>query len=378
MVKSLDAFRFFAFLAVFFFHLDLLDGGYLGVQGFFVLSGFLLTPILLTMKKELNIKDYLRIFWGRRFLRIFPLYFAYLIIGSIITGIAVHIFELGHIGSIRYFNEQLAYALTYTYDFLHVTSDFQSTALLTHFWSLAVEEQFYIFWPFVIWFCPLNRVRILLWIVILFGPILRGIEHQILGSGLLPGLTTDVLIGIYVLPFSHLDGFAIGSLFAISKHELPPKTLWLFPLAVLFLGYFSQYLGKEQFAISTLGYPSFMKGQLKCIWGYSLVNLAFGFILLAIKNSATCPRIMNFSFIQYLGKISYGLYIFHYPVILTAGKLLSKSMPKFYLNILFFIITSVLATISYELFEKKFLLQKDRWFAKTTAIQAKNTIKENS
>ena len=83
-IKSLDSFRFFAFFAVYLFHTNILGCGYLGVQAFFVLSGFLITPILLEMRQELNFKSYLIVFYSRRALRIFPLYYGYLVISLII------------------------------------------------------------------------------------------------------------------------------------------------------------------------------------------------------------------------------------------------------------------------------------------------------
>ena len=78
MNKGLTTFRFFAFLAVFLVHVGVFDAGYLGVQAFFVLSGFLLSPILVGMKSALSTQDYFVHFYGRRALRIFPIYYAYL------------------------------------------------------------------------------------------------------------------------------------------------------------------------------------------------------------------------------------------------------------------------------------------------------------
>ena len=87
MNKGLTSFRALAFFAIFLFHINYfgtghlgIQAGYLGVQAFFVLSGFLLTPILVDMKSNLNKKDFFIHFYGRRALRIFPLYYLYLVI----------------------------------------------------------------------------------------------------------------------------------------------------------------------------------------------------------------------------------------------------------------------------------------------------------
>lgn len=77
MNKELDSFRFYAFLSVFFYHAKFVDAGYVGVQAFFVLSGFLLTPSLIELKTQ-KFGPYLKTFYGRRALRIFPLYYTYL------------------------------------------------------------------------------------------------------------------------------------------------------------------------------------------------------------------------------------------------------------------------------------------------------------
>ena len=80
MIPGLDGLRAVAFLIVFFFHTRNLPFGWMGVQLFFVLSGFLITDILLRMKEKLPQREFFIKFYGRRFLRIFPLYYFYLIL----------------------------------------------------------------------------------------------------------------------------------------------------------------------------------------------------------------------------------------------------------------------------------------------------------
>ncbi|HMB21595.1 MAG TPA: acyltransferase family protein, partial [Anaerolineales bacterium] len=80
MIPGLDGLRAVAFLLVFALHADYVQVGWVGVQFFFVLSGFLITGILLDMKKALPPRDYFVKFYGRRFLRIFPLYYFYLVL----------------------------------------------------------------------------------------------------------------------------------------------------------------------------------------------------------------------------------------------------------------------------------------------------------
>ncbi|MBI5814878.1 MAG: acyltransferase [Nitrospinae bacterium] len=156
----MDSFRFFAFLAVFLFHAGYLECGYLGVQAFFVLSGFLLTPILLDMKASLDRGQYFRNFYGRRVLRIFPLYYACLVAAALVLLSAWQLPALRQTPGVASSLAELPYLFTYTSDFYQAAhSGLRHTSpLFTHFWSLAVEEQFYLVWPFFLWLVPARRL----------------------------------------------------------------------------------------------------------------------------------------------------------------------------------------------------------------------------
>ena len=93
MIPGLDGLRGIAFLLVFALHTDYLQVGWVGVQLFFVLSGFLITGILLDMKKSLPPREYFSKFYGRRFLRIFPLYYFYLLL---MTGVVFWLIAIAY------------------------------------------------------------------------------------------------------------------------------------------------------------------------------------------------------------------------------------------------------------------------------------------
>ncbi len=122
------------------FHQGLLPFGWVGVQIFFVLSGYLITRLLVEARGE-RLRSYLRTFYGRRSLRIFPLYFAVILVCwlALSAGISLNGVAAG-----------LPFAATYTYNLFHASSHFEHSKLITHFWSLCVEEQFYLVWPFLI------------------------------------------------------------------------------------------------------------------------------------------------------------------------------------------------------------------------------------
>src|ERR1051325_8359241 len=115
MIPGLDGLRAIAFLLVFAFHTEYLQIGWIGVQFFFVLSGFLITGILLDMKKSLPPRDYFLKFYGRRFLRIFPLYYFYLLL---MAGLLFWLISLYYrVNYLKIFFEQAKYAIFYVYDF---------------------------------------------------------------------------------------------------------------------------------------------------------------------------------------------------------------------------------------------------------------------
>ncbi len=134
--KQLDGLRFVAVFLVLIIHFATIIGmhfsaGYYGVELFFVISGFLITTILLKTEEPFGIAY--KKFIGRRTLRIFPIYY-------------LTIFILFIIGN-KYVHEYLIYCLTYTYNYIYFKVPVNS---ISHFWSLGVEEQFYLFWPFLI------------------------------------------------------------------------------------------------------------------------------------------------------------------------------------------------------------------------------------
>src|SRR6476619_4908965 len=143
-IKSLDGVRAIAVLLVMAFHLELLRFGWLGVQLFVVLSGYLIIGILWKEKFNAEPLSYkFKKFWVRRSLRIFPLYFGFLAL----MGICYLLFRL----PARY-TTYLPWLLTYTFNFgLHLPDS--QGPFFTFLWSLSIEEQIYLVFPLIIFFC---------------------------------------------------------------------------------------------------------------------------------------------------------------------------------------------------------------------------------
>lgn len=373
MNKGLTSFRALAFFAVFFFHEGVFNAGYLGVQGFFVLSGFLLTPILIDMKSSLGKKDFFVHFYGRRALRIFPLYYAYLILIASISFLAISQFGYTRLLSMYRFLEQLPWSTTFTYDFYRASKYFKETFLASHLWSLAVEEQFYLIWPLLIFITPQNHLKKLLLLVAAAGPLARLLLAAASAGNMLPYLSPQTDVVIYFLPISHADAFAIGGYFALYGKIRPGYSVWASILLVLVLGLVTSWLSTGMVHWDTLGYGSFMKDSYKYAWGYSVMNLMFAYVLVHIRSGAFMPALLENPLLVYLGTISYGLYVFHLPVIW----LIYMTMHR-YSNIIqgstALLVTLIISTISYELMEKRFINLKDKYFARASAHESPGQI----
>src|SRR5258707_2269857 len=135
MIPGLDGLRALAFLAVLGRHTDNFKFGWAGVQLFFVLSGFLITDILIQMKARLPRRDFFIKFYGRRFLRIFPLYYFYLLILVCFILILPYLdFKPLQKEPSENFWDQLRYAVSYLYDFYRAGASSTPSHFFYHLW----------------------------------------------------------------------------------------------------------------------------------------------------------------------------------------------------------------------------------------------------
>src|SRR3954464_5417017 len=134
-IRSLDGVRALAIVLVMTFHAQMNHYGWMGVQLFFVLSGFLITGILWKEKfRQERLPNKFKKFWARRSLRIFPLYFGYLAVLGL-TYLIIH-FPV-------YYPTYFPYLVSYTFNYSRTIPGWQGNPLFTHLWSLSIEEQFY-------------------------------------------------------------------------------------------------------------------------------------------------------------------------------------------------------------------------------------------
>jgi peptidoglycan/LPS O-acetylase OafA/YrhL len=303
-----------AITLVFLAHSIDLPSGWLGVQLFFVLSGYLITPILVSMRESLP-KGFFLAFYGRRALRIFPAYYLYLLV---MVPVCYGLIEWAgwKFNALTVFQDQLFYAVFYLYNFFHASSAFAETSMLTHFWSLAVEEQIYLIWPLLIAVSGPRRLIPVLVGIACAGPFLRAAtwlwSSQLGASFFHP----EISIAVYVLPWSHLDAFAIGGLAALWPRAWSRSSLVIIWIVIAGAGFASEFIATGNTgALDTLGYGYPMSNGLKFLWGYSLLNLGFASLIQHVERSGLGTRVLEWRPIAYIGRISYGLYIVHFPVI---------------------------------------------------------------
>ena len=360
MIKGLNTFRFFAFFAVFLYHMGFFGFGYMGVHAFFVLSGFLLTPIIIDMKAHLPAGKFFLNFYGRRSLRIFPLYYAYLILISLVAYFGINYFNYDVGDRLLRTQEQMIYAATYTYNFFAMSSAYEQTQTLTHFWSLAVEEQFYLIWPLMIFMLPKESIKKALIVLIIAGPIIRALLAYIVATDT-QNLFYQLDMAVYTFTFSNFDAFAIGGFFALYANQVSNRTILIAFIALVGLGYLTDYLVGVEFDLKSLGYHSFMRDAYKYIWAYTAFSLLFAVILVNVKNKQFLPWVFEHPALAYLGKISYGLYVYHFPIIWFVGHELGSM--SFYLKApILLVITIMVAAISFRFLEQPFLKLKDERF----------------
>lgn len=337
----------FGFIRYFFF-------GWLGVDLFFVLSGFLITGILVETQGTSN---YLRNFYARRILRIFPLYYLTLVILLLLIP---RIIQLPT--DLTYYKDNQWWLWTYLENWLYIFKPSSNSQILHHFWSLAVEEQFYLVWPLVILIIRKpQRLILLLALVLLSAIALRFIVwiYQI-----------DNLAYFNLYTFSRIDGICIGSmLFLVQKTNsdfLPKYTsVIVFGLATFnFIFYFfNQYYNFSFPYLAIAGYTTF----------------ALLFALLVYEGTEGKNRVVNFlfnnAFMKFFGRISYGLYIFHWPVYLLfkdpVAKWITQNFSSLPPQLSASLITTsaaiLLSITSYHYFESYFIRQKKRYAQTNTA-----------
>lgn len=329
--------------------------GWSGVDVFFVLSGFLITGILLDARAGSS--PYFRTFYGRRVLRIFPLYYGAL---AMLLFVLPQVQDIDPVRLSSFRDHQLWY-WTYTHNLRPAFGGSPTSDIIEswHLWSLAIEEQYYIVWPTVVLLLGRRSLLGACLGMVAFSVGLR-IARRIAGA--------DEQL-IYKFTPARMDGLAAGSALAIvarSPRDLARVTR-LMPFAAAV-------------AVAVLAVIAARNGGLgpydADLLSYGLVGIttlgaAILIAALRARDSSPASRFFNTPPLRWLGRYSYGMYVIHWPVAIALSRDTSIvdgppviSGSTMLGRLLFFAValalTSSIAWFSWQLFESQFLKLKDR------------------
>ena len=358
-IRPLDGIRGLGIFFVLLFHYlvliqrPALTFSWVWVQMFFVQSGFLITGILLA-DKDRRLPDYLKRFYSRRALRIFPLYFGFLLVVTVA-------FRFLH--KPAGFNQYAPYLYTYTFNFSRFDRQIDTGNPFVHFWSLAIEEQFYLVWPFVIYFLNRRQLKRVLLAIMVLTPLFRlWLAGYVASLGFQKNAVGEIT---YAFTFSQFDAFAFGAaipVFGLAERvkrtgRLAASLVGLALLAGLVNLVLLRYRGFDV-SLSSLGLGAGMVDGYEHVWSYTVVDLAFMAVTLHLA-SIDYRGMFDNGPLASAGKIVYGLYVFHYLILMAIVRLnahyLHNAVASF---VLACAVCWFAAYLSYNTFEKRFLALK--------------------
>ena len=305
-----------------------------GVDVFFLISGFLITYLLMRERQTYGRIDFKK-FYMRRLLRIWPLYF---------FAIALSPFIISWLGEtppdyipnlLFYNNFHAIHTEAWTYPF-------------AHFWSICIEEHFYVIWPLIIAFVPIKKLPSAFGILIFFSVMFR--------AGLMIYDRTPWW-PLFMNTFSRMDALVLGSLFGYMhsikplKVKVPGTVRILLYLLFLFVFTVDIYTSWDNIFLAC-----FKKYFYMLIAGFAMMNYLF--------NPDAKLVMKKKNIFHYFGKISYGIYIYHniFLAIVIKKIMLNYNLHNMYLYFLIMFAGSIIIPIiSYELYEKWFLKLKARF-----------------
>lgn len=363
--NGLDALRFFAALSVLIGHVELtkhylqlpnkvklfeyLNFGGMGVYFFFVLSGFLITYLLLA-EKQMTGSIHIGKFYLRRVLRIWPLYFLLITLGFYILP-QFEFFKLFSVSFQKNFNAQLWMYICILPNLAF--SLYPPVPHIGHLWSIGVEEQFYLFWPVIVKMVRQIIPMLLVLIVVYLGikVVLFFIPPSTLGEE--NYRTIKLFFGMTKFECMLIGGFG-GAVLFYKKDNLLQffySRFIFYPSIILF---------------PLFGFLAAFPSSLQNVMHLPL-SMVFLVIIMNIASNPNSGIKLKSTFLNYLGKISYGIYMYHFMVVFIVVKFCRSILidSSWIGNILAYgvsIVVSILvAHLSYQFFEVHFIKMKTRF-----------------
>jgi peptidoglycan/LPS O-acetylase OafA/YrhL len=348
---ELDCLRFFAFFAVFLFHTFPSEASYyaarnipgailvasasragsFGVDLFFLLSAYLITELLLIEKQTYGYV-HLKSFYIRRILRIWPLYFLGIFIGVCLT----------------FVDPSEHFPAKYVLAFMLLSGNWLQSligapgSVMNALWSVSFEEQFYLLWPAVI-----SKARSARTFLLVSASFIAVAEVSRL---ILLRYARHSDVAIFTNTMTRLDPLALGVAIAVLTQARPVSLRSIERIALLVGGITVWLLAGRYYSMTR----SFM------LLGYPAMAVGAGMIFLSALGSSVAP-----SWLRYLGKISYGLYVFHMLALYIVEKAIGGYAKNFSKFLVFWsgglALTLLMAAVSYRFFESPFLRLKERY-----------------
>jgi peptidoglycan/LPS O-acetylase OafA/YrhL len=351
-LPALDGLRGLAILMVLFWHFysPAWFPGWIGVDLFFVLSGYLITAKLIVTAGR---PDYYSAFYRRRILRVFPLYYAVLIAFYL----SVHFFmKKVNLPAVSFYTTHWLNFFTFTQNWA-IIHDNPALAYrsLEQTWSLAIEEQFYLLWPFALALLPKNSCRLHIFIALILLVLMTRIACYLYAPA-------DNHL-FYFNTFLRLDPILAGAaIFQLQLlHIRIPARLPAYMMTVLGILITAGCILEKNVSGTNIFFQTV---------GFTLVALFFACLLYLTTQPSgqNLGRWLQWPFLRYCGRISYGLYLLHYPILfLLDFKIYHRIIAHWpdHPEIAFFSSTTICialsflaSTISYRYFESYFLRLK--------------------
>lgn len=348
-MPELDGLRFFAFLLVFIHHTALFSiipglsilhkSGWIGVDLFFTLSAFLFTRLLIEEHRKTG-KINLKKFYIRRIFRIWPIYFIFIIISVLIFAMVNDTGLSGYPG-IRFaglcsFSDNILTSIYGEYNPLPYTS---------HLWTISFEEQFYIFIPLILIFLIRSQRRIKIRAVVISVIVFELIRILFIFAD------TNYLT-IWVLPLTHFESIVLGCV--LGFRAIPAFIKKLNPVLIFICGLLL-------FIVMSL-LPELNENTKTLLFIFTIAGLISALLLYSVLNSKFLRMLLTAKVIVFLGKRSYGLYVYHLACIGFVGYMEQK-WPSLNLGYAsqFFValgLTIFISIASYAIIERPFLKWK--------------------
>ncbi|WP_261553584.1 acyltransferase family protein [Frankia tisae] len=353
---ALDGVRALAVLCVLVFHMDLLPGGYLGVDVFFVLSGFLITGQLLAERDRTGGMSLTR-FYLRRAYRLLPAFWLLALVGFT----AVVLLGIGTAGERTEFLDSLAASALYLNNYFQVVRQSTGAGWLGHTWSLSLEEQFYLLWPLVLvalcrWPWLVRRLPV----VLLGGVAGVALWRNVLVTSGAAGTRTyfaldtradALLVGCALAAWLRAArrGAAGEDGAALRRRRRLDRVMAVLPVA--------GPAALALLAVATMTAPSGWgeRSALLSRGGYTVIALLAGALILALEQAATTSwlfRALAARPLAWLGQVSYGFYLWHFPVVAHWGHGLTGALGRWPAVVAVGVISVALAAASYYLLER--------------------------